>query len=220
MSITNEKIREYFAEKQVKSMFDPEMNSFILIFGSYVLMMRIEEEGEFIQLRTLGFFNYIGDEQHYGNKDKEIIILKMISQMNTERKLVKFGYDPEDGEINAMVDICIEDSTFTSTQLFRCLAAILQAMDEARLRILHILENGKDLKQTADEKHGRIIKIRTNPGGKVSKEVLDKLVADIAEHINEEVEQNEKINESSDCPPDSDEDENEIEDSNGAETEE
>lgn len=137
MSATIQNIRDFLTEKSVKFMFDPEKEVFIMSFAPNVLLVRLEEHGEFLQFRTLNFYQY------KTGKCKEAL-LQMLSHINYQRKLVKFGYDPDDGEINCCVDLPIEDAILTSTQFFRCMAALLEALEDARGRMAKIMETGKD----------------------------------------------------------------------------
>lgn len=160
MAISNELIKSFLNLKNVKYLYDPEKETFIISFTPHVLLIRLEEGGEFLQIRTLNFHQY-EDGPH-----KETI-LQMIAAMNYRRKLVKFGYDPDDGEINGCIDIPIEDAELTETQFFRCVAALLEAIDEGNQRIIKILESGED------------------PGPNPSK-MIDLLVDEIMESLEEE----------------------------------
>lgn len=137
MSATIQNIRDFLGEKNVKFMFDPDKEVFIMSFAPNVLLVRLEEHGEFLQFRTLNFYQY--KEGKYKQA-----LLQMLSHINYQRKLVKFGYDPDDGEVNCCVDLPIEDATLTSTQFFRCMAALLEALEDARKRLEKIMETGKD----------------------------------------------------------------------------
>ncbi|NUM34951.1 MAG: YbjN domain-containing protein [Candidatus Brocadiae bacterium] len=132
-----EDVRSFLEEKSVKYLFDAEKEVFIISFAPNVILVRLEENGEFLQFRTLNFYQYRDGKYKEG-------ILQLLCEVNYQRKLVKFGYDKEDGEINACVDIPIEDSNFTSTQFFRSMAALLEALDETRTRVTFLLETGKD----------------------------------------------------------------------------
>lgn len=137
MPIMIEDIRNFLDSKEVKYLYDSQKETLVISFTPHVLLIKLEENGEFLQFRTLNFYQY------KKGKYKQVI-LQMLVAMNYKRKLVKFGYDPEDGEINACVDIPIEDAVFTSAQFFRCMAALLEALEESYQRIIHILETGKD----------------------------------------------------------------------------
>ncbi len=101
-----EDIRSFLDEKAVKYLYDAEKEVFIMSFSPNVLLVRLEENGEFLQFRTLNFYQYKEGKYREG-------ILQLLCEVNYQRKLVKFGYDKEDGEINACVDIPIEDANFT-----------------------------------------------------------------------------------------------------------
>ena len=137
MATSTDNIREFLDLKEVKYLYDSEKEVFVMSFAPNVLLVRLEENGEFLQFRTLNFYQY------KNGKYKEHV-LQILAAMNYQRKLVKFGYDPDDGEINGCIDIPIEDATFTSTQFFRCMAALLEALEEARNRLMILMETGED----------------------------------------------------------------------------
>lgn len=159
MAVTIEEIREFLDKRDVKYLFDAQKETFIISFTPHVVLIRLEENCEFLQFRTLNFYQY------KAGKYREQI-LELISSLNYRRKLIKFGYDPDDGEINGCVDVPIEDSTFTSTQFFRCLAALLEALEEGRRRLNALIETGKD------------------PGQRPAK-AIDRLVNEIMESMND-----------------------------------
>lgn len=159
MPTTTEEILGFLDAKEVKYLYDARKETFVICFTPHVLLIRIEENGEFLQFRTLNFYQY------KNGKHRELI-LAMIAAMNYRRKLVKFGYDEADGEINACVDIPVEDGTLTSTQFFRCMAALLEALEESRSRITAVLETGKD----------------PGPG---SSKIIDRLVGEIMDSLDE-----------------------------------
>lgn len=137
MPTTIEELRQFLNSKNVKYLYDSQKETFIVSFTPHVVLIRLEESGEFLQFRTLNFYQYKSGKYLSS-------ILEMLASINYRRKLVKFGYDTEDGEINGCIDIPIEDANFTSTQFFRCMAALLEALEEGHERIIKILETGKD----------------------------------------------------------------------------
>ncbi len=137
MSISIETLKGFLNEKQVKYLYDADKEVFVISFSPNVILVRLEEHGEFLQFRTLNLFQY-KEGKHKST------ILQMLAAINYQRKLVKFGYDSDDGEINCCIDIPIEDNLLTHTQFFRCMAALLEALNEARNRYNTILETGKD----------------------------------------------------------------------------
>lgn len=137
MPTTTDDIRSFLAAKEVKYLYDSDKEVFVISFSPNVILVRLEENGEFLQFRTLNFYQY-----KEGNN--KAMILQVLAHINYQRKLVKFGYDPGDGEINACVDIPIEDNQLTNMQFFRSMAALLEALDEARKRITQTIETGKD----------------------------------------------------------------------------
>ena len=169
MPTSVEELRVFLDDKEIKYLYDAEKETFIISFTPNVILIKPEEKGEFLQFRTLNFSQY-REGKYKAN------ILEMLASINYHRKLVKFGYDPEDGEINACIDIPIEDAEFTGTQFFRCIAALLEALEEARKRLMGIIETGID------------------PGPKPSK-VIDMLVDEIMESLEEEESESHEQNE-------------------------
>ena len=165
MATSIDDIKDFLDMKEVKYLYDADKEVFVMSFAPNVLLVRLEENGEFLQFRTLNFYQY------KTGKYREQI-LQMLASMNYQRKLVKFGYDPDDGEINGCIDIPIEDATFTSTQFFRCMAALLEALEESRNRLMALLETGED-------------------PGPASSKMIDALVEEIMDSIEEKPEEEE-----------------------------
>jgi hypothetical protein len=175
MATTVEEIKEFLDTKEVKYLYDQQKEVFVISFAPNVLLVRLEENGEFLQFRTLNFYQYKTGKYKEG-------ILQLLCALNYQRKLIKFGYDPEDGELNGCVDIPIEDCGLTARQFFRSMAALLEALEEARHRIMVLLETGKD------------------PGPSSSK-TIDSLVEEILDSIEDPKE----TKESAEPPTDDDE---------------
>lgn len=158
MSTSIENIKMFLEEREVKYLYDQEKEVFIMSFAPNVILVKLEEGGEFLQFRTLNFFQY------KKGKYRENILL-LLASMNYNRKLVKFGYDQEDGEINGCIDVPIEDGNFTPDQFFRCIASLLEALEEARERITYLIETGED------------------PGPNLTPKVIDDLVQEIMDSM-------------------------------------
>jgi hypothetical protein len=178
MPVSIEEIREFLDKKDVKYLFDAQKETFIISFTPHVVLIRLEENGEFLQFRTLNFYQY------KAGKYREQI-LELVGSLNYRRKLIKFGYDPDDGEINGCVDIPIEDSAFTSTQFFRCLAALLEALEEGRRRLNMLLETGKDPGQRPAKTSETPSLPASKEAGKQPPKAIDRLVNEIMESMDE-----------------------------------
>jgi hypothetical protein len=62
-----------------------------------------------------------------------------------ETKMLQWEYDPSDGEIRAIIEFPLEDSTLTEKQFNRCLHGLVQIVDEMAMpRLNVVMETGKD----------------------------------------------------------------------------
>ena len=60
-------------------------------------------------------------------------------------KLLRFEYDPVDGEVRASIELPIEDGTITFKQFQRCLLGLVQLIDnKAMPRLKAVLARGED----------------------------------------------------------------------------
>jgi hypothetical protein len=57
-------------------------------------------------------------------------ILERLMELNMQYILMKFGYDPQDGEVRAEIDVPVNDATMSYECFRRCLYCLLTAADE------------------------------------------------------------------------------------------
>jgi hypothetical protein len=57
-------------------------------------------------------------------------ILERLMELNMQYILLKFGYDPADGEVRAEIDVPVNDSDISYEGFRRCLYCLLTAVDE------------------------------------------------------------------------------------------
>jgi hypothetical protein len=62
-------------------------------------------------------------------KDKSRL-LERLMELNMQYILLKFGYDPADGEVRAEIDVPVNDSDISYEGFRRCLYCLLTAVDE------------------------------------------------------------------------------------------
>lgn len=106
--------------------------------GRFQLVVGLEEEGQFLQFRTIEYLWCPGDHPHLAE------VLKVLGTINYRRRLVKFGWDPNDGEIVGYADIWLMDGTMTQQQFARMLHNFFPAIDLSISRIKTAMETGKD----------------------------------------------------------------------------
>jgi hypothetical protein len=106
--------------------------------GSYQFVMSLQLDGRFLQFRTLQYQRIAPDHAHTA------AVLRVLAEINTQLRFVKFGWDAGDGEIAAYGDIWLMDAGLTREQLLRVLSNFLPSIDEQFPRIAQTIATGKD----------------------------------------------------------------------------
>jgi hypothetical protein len=161
MALTFEKVQHLIKGEKLKFYIDPDrpVARFGIsgTFGKYEVIVHLEEEGRFLQLRTLSYLTCPKDHSHLS------AVLAVLGAENYRRRLVKFGWDSSDGEIVAYADLWVMDSDVTQAQFGRMMSNFLPVIDESFHRIKTTLETGKD---PGEEDAGRVIAGKSGgPGG-------------------------------------------------------
>jgi Putative bacterial sensory transduction regulator len=112
--------------------------SFQGINSVYQVLTLLEVDGTFLQLRSLNWLHCPTSHPAVGE------VLKATGDENYQRRLVKIGWNPSDGELVAYADVWIEDGTLTQRQFSRMLSVYLPVMDMAYGRLKKAIETGHD----------------------------------------------------------------------------
>jgi hypothetical protein len=108
------------------------------LFGTYQFVVILDVDGAFLQFRTLSYLHCEANHPH------NYAVLKVLEETNYRLRLVKFGWDPQDGEIVAYVDHWVMDGSVTEAQFERMLGSLLPSVDMASARIKKTMETGTD----------------------------------------------------------------------------
>ncbi|HEY3319676.1 MAG TPA: YbjN domain-containing protein [Planctomycetota bacterium] len=74
-------------------------------------------------------------------------ILERLMELNMQYILLKFGYDPGDGEVRAEIDVPVNDATLSYEGFRRCLYCLLTAVDEEYPEMMRLMwGSGKEKK--------------------------------------------------------------------------
>lgn len=104
-----------------------------------LIIIELEEDGEFFSIYAPQVISGIQEHPHKG------AILQTMLSISWETKMLQWEYDPSDGEIRAIIEFPLEDSTLTERQFNRCLHGLVQLVDEMAIpRLLHVMETGID----------------------------------------------------------------------------
>jgi len=106
--------------------------------GTYQVVMKLELDGRFLQMRTVGYGFCPKTHQHCA------AVLEVLGSNNYMLRVTKWGWDQNDGEIVAFADLWAEDATVTSNQFLALLATFLPAIDVGHRRIDVTMQTGID----------------------------------------------------------------------------
>lgn len=138
----------------------------------FAFLLRLYEDGEFLSVSLPGTWT-LADCPH------KAAVFETLLEFQARTKLVRFDYDPDDGEVRANAEIGIEDSLFTSKQFNRLVTGVGNAVLKLDPVIRHAMRTGEvDMKRLADihadtEEHSRLHDLAAEAGGI---EALEKLV--------------------------------------------
>jgi hypothetical protein len=142
MALTMDQLKMLVEEEGLVYFLDPNRDALMLrakgSFGSYQLVILLEVEGTFLQFRSLGYHSCPEDHEHVD------AVLKVLGALNYRLRFLKFGWDPEDGEITVYGDAWLEDGNLTQGQFSRMVHAYLSMMDLNNVRIGETIKTGSD----------------------------------------------------------------------------
>ncbi len=105
----------------------------------FLIVIQLDEEGAFFKIFAPRVLE--GVQEH---PFKAAILQTMLS-ISWETKMLQWEYDPSDGEIRAIIEFPLEDSTLTERQFNRCLHGLVQIVDELAMpRLQAVMETGQD----------------------------------------------------------------------------
>jgi hypothetical protein len=105
----------------------------------FLIVIQLEEDGEFFELFAPRVLSNVHKHPH-----KSAILQTMLC-IAWETKMLQWEYDPSDGEIRAIIEFPLEDSSLTERQFNRCLYSLIELVDEIALpRLKSVMETGED----------------------------------------------------------------------------
>ncbi len=158
MATTLEKISQILTSHDIKHRVDTERGVIFTGFQTEVyenqegrrglaIVIALEEDGEFIKIMAPRCYEY-KDGPHKGAVFQACLMISYLT------KLIQFEYDPDDGEIRAMIEFPLEDAELTDRQLMRCVSALPAVLDEYHDVITGAISKGTVLyrkPETAEE---------------------------------------------------------------------
>ena len=106
--------------------------------GKYQILIILDSEGQFLQFRTIQY-----GECKKGNPHLPLL-LRVLGEVNARNRFVKYGWDPNDGEVMAYGDVWLADAKLTQDQFHRMMGNFLPVIDADMRRIAHVVAHGTD----------------------------------------------------------------------------
>jgi len=98
----------------------------------------VEEHGEFLKVGAPGAYKFDPD----GNSFNKLALFQTLLQISHMTKMAQFEYDPDDGDIQAIIEFPIEDSKLTRRQLMRCVNDLTDIVDSYHEHIMDAIKGG------------------------------------------------------------------------------
>lgn len=167
MGVTLDQIASYLNKKDWKYRIDEKASRILLgVYAEnieeFLIVIQLDEGGEFFELFAPRVLSGVKDHPH-----KDAILQTMLC-ISWETKMLQWEYDPSDGEIRAIIEFPLEDSTLTERQFNRCLYSLIELVDEIALpRLKTVMETGVDPGDVIDGIEGERLLLKleqTAPG--------------------------------------------------------
>jgi hypothetical protein len=105
---------------------------------SLTIFIRLREDGEYLDLCIPNLLS-VKDHVYKG------VLFQTLLHLSWELKLLRWEYDPSDGEVRASVLIALEDNSLTERQFNRLLESLIDLVDRQSMpRIQSVLATGND----------------------------------------------------------------------------
>lgn len=142
MALTMDQLKRLLEAQDLHYFLDPRRDAILLgasgLFGKYQSVIILEDEGRVLQFRSLGYLHCPPSNPNL------LVVLKALGEVNYRYRGIKFGWDPNDGEITAYSDLWIQDGTITQDQFARMVQVFFSGIDMNYMRIGQAIETGRD----------------------------------------------------------------------------
>jgi hypothetical protein len=105
--------------------------------GNFRIVIQVQEDGEYLALFAPHLLN-LKDHLYKG------VAFQTMLAIAWEVKLLRWEYDPSDGEVRTSTDIALEDATLTEKQFNRLLSGLIQLTNQGVERLQAVLATGND----------------------------------------------------------------------------
>lgn len=122
------------------------------------LVVAVEEQGKFIKIAAPAAYHF----HHDGTSFHKLALFQTLLQICHMTKMVQFEYDPDDGDIQAIVEFPVEDADLTRKQLMRAIYTLTDALEEYHTAIHDAITGGIPLEKPSElrQNYERFLKER------------------------------------------------------------
>jgi hypothetical protein len=144
MGATLEQIGRYLDNLGWEYRFDDQVERIITgveadNLEDFMIVAQLDEDGRFFRLFAPQVLSNVKNHRH------KVAILQTMLAISWETKMLQWEYDPSDGEIRAIIEFPLEDSTLTEKQFNRCLSGLIELVDTVAMpRLKQVMKTGKD----------------------------------------------------------------------------
>jgi hypothetical protein len=142
MALTFEQLQEFVKKEGLHYLIDPQRPAVRMrmggLSGPFDMAVVLQEDGKFLQLRSIAL---LACPATHANLP---VVLRVLAEVNFQKRFVKFGWDPSDGELMAYGDAWVMDGTLTQEQFRRMMSNFVPVVDELHGRLKATIETGKD----------------------------------------------------------------------------
>jgi hypothetical protein len=142
MAMKLEDLKKLLDKEGLRYFVAPDRPAILLgfsgMFGHYQVVMTLELDGTFMQFRTVRYLHCPQDHPHL------LPMLKVLGHIDYTIRLLKYGWDPSDGEIVGYVDEWVTDGKPSQAQFSRMVQSFVSGIDSSYDRIKRTIETGED----------------------------------------------------------------------------
>jgi hypothetical protein len=144
MGVTLQQIAQYLDNQDWSYRLDQEADRIVTGLEAenveqFLIVVQLDEDGGFFRLFAPQVLAGVKDHPH------KAAILQTMLAISWETKMLQWEYDPFDGEIRAIIEFPLEDSSLTERQFNRCLGGLIQIVDRVAIpRLKEVMKTGQD----------------------------------------------------------------------------
>jgi hypothetical protein len=151
MPTTIAEIKGFLDEFDLKYQVDEERDAILIGFdcsnenGTYrdgdgdaymQVVIRVLEGGDFLAV-------FVPNAWNIAESVSKPLILEACVSFQMRYKMLRFDYDPDDGEIRPNIELPLEDSALTSRQFHRLIHGVLHGVQRFDRVVRHVIETGE-----------------------------------------------------------------------------